>query len=244
MNQHESNKLNMFISTEGVLNANQDKVSTVKALADATVELGADIQNIKAKDVTFEEKSTPKGIVKTEAREALIVTVIHIAGGIFTYADVNKNAELKQQVDLTDSDIHNMSDTELETKSENIYKLASANSASLTDYGVLAEDIAALRTETDAFVLAKKNIGTGSADRSGTRSSLTEYFAAASALLENRIDKLMNGFKKKAPEFFKSYWAARNIWDKGGSHTKDTPTANTTAANTASSGTATASGAK
>lgn len=241
MNQHESNKLNMFTSTDGVLNANQDKVNTVKALAAATVELGTDIQNIKTKDKEFDEKSTAKGKLKKDAREALIVTVIHIAGGIFTYADVNENAELKQQVDMTDSDIHNLSDTELETKSENIYTLASANSAGLTDYGVSAEDIATLRTEIDAFVLAKKNIGTGTADRSGTRSSLTDDFSAATYLLENRIDKLMNGFKKKEPEFFNSYQAARNIWDKGGSHTKDTPTTNPTAANTGSSRTATAS---
>ena len=90
-------------------------------------------------------------------------------------------------------------------------------------------------------MLAKKNIGTGTADRSGTRSSLTDDFSAATYLLENRIDKLMNGFKKKEPEFFNSYQAARNIWDKGGSHTKDTPTTNPTAANTGLSRTATAS---
>jgi len=223
MNQHESNKLNMFVSTDSVMTEHQDEVDTVKALKDAKVELEADIQDIKTKDKEFDEKSNPKGKTKKDARDALIVTVIHIAGGIYSYAYVNHNIDLKQQVDLTDSDIHNLSDMDLETKSENIFSLATANSAMLADYGVTADDLTKMRAEIDAFVLAKKHINSGTADRSGVRTSLTDYFSKTDMLLENRIDKLMNGFRKKDLEFYNSYWAARNIWDKGGSHTKAGP---------------------
>ena len=69
----------MFASTDGVLNANQDKVNTVKALAAATVELGTDIQNIKTKDKEFDEKSTAKGKLKNQ--DVFIGSSYPIAGG-------------------------------------------------------------------------------------------------------------------------------------------------------------------
>ena len=93
----------------------------------------------------------------------------------------------------------------------------------------MPSDLTTFRTEIDAFTASKTNIGTGKAERTGTRSSLTECFAEVDTLLTGTIDKLMEGFRKKDPEFYNAYWSARVIRDIGGSHTKETTVAMKTA---------------
>lgn len=229
MNLHESNKYNMYTTTSGVLDANKAKVDNVPKLAAGAVKLGEGILKIKTVDKQYDDKSSPKGEVKRQARNAVVLSTLHVGHVLFAYSEDENDEELKAKVDISESELHSMRDDELGTKAENYYTLANGLIASLADFGLVPSDLTTFRTEIDAFIASKTNIGTGKAERTGTRSSLTECFAEVDTLLTGTIDKLMEGFRKKDPEFYNAYWSARVVRDIGGSHTKETPVAIKTA---------------
>jgi hypothetical protein len=222
MNLHESNKYNMYTTTSGVLDANKLKVDNVPKLAAGAVKLWDGILKIKTVDKQYDDKSSPKGEVKKQARSAVVLSSLHVVHTLFAYGEDQNDEELKAKVDVSESELHNLRDDELGTKAENYYTLANGLITSLADYGLVPSDLTTFRTEIDAFIASKTNIGTGKAERTGTRSSLTECFAEEDALLTGTMDKLMEGFRKKDPEFYRAYWSARVIRDIGGSHTKET----------------------
>jgi hypothetical protein len=220
----------MYNVTYGVLNNNSDKLAPIPKLSAAKVLLYTDIAKITTMDKEYENKSTPKGTVKEEARNALIVKTLSLAGNLSAYAHDKGDSELKTKVNVSDSGLHGMRDADLQTKAENVFDLATLHSADLIDYGVTAADLTGYRARIDAFVASLTYIGTGMAERSGSRSALTACFAEVDTLLVNTIDNLMEGFREKDPELYSEYWAARVIRDMGGSHTKESTTGATTAA--------------
>ena len=229
MNLHESNKYNMYTTTGGVLDANKPKVDNVAKLAARAAKLGEGILKIKTVDKQFDDKSSPKGEVKKQARNAVVLSSLHVVHTIYAYAEDRNDEEMKSKVKVSESELHSMRDDELGTKADNYYTLANGLIANLADYGLVPSDLATFRTELDAFTASKTNIGTGKAERTGTRSSLTECFVEMDALLAGTIDKLMEGFRKKDPEFYNAYWSARVVRDIGGSHSKETTPATKTA---------------
>jgi hypothetical protein len=229
MNLHESNKYNMYTTTSGVLDANKPKVDNVPKLAAGAVKLGDGILKIKTVDKQFDDKSSPKGEVKKQARNAVVLSSLHVVHTIYAYAEDQNDEGLKAKVNISETELHNLRDDELGTKVDNYYTLANGLIANLTEYGLVPSDLTTFRTEIDAFTASKTNIGTGKAERTGTRSSLTECFVEVDTLLSGSIDKLMEGFRKKDPEFYNAYWSARVIRDIGGSHSKETPVVTKTA---------------
>jgi hypothetical protein len=230
MNLHESNKYNMYTTTSGVLDDNKPKVESVPKLAAGAVKLGDGILKIKTVDKQYDDKSSPKGEVKKQARNAVVLSSLHVVHTLYAYAEDQNDEELKAKVTISETELHSMRDDEFMTKAENYYTLANGLIASLADYGLVPLDLTTFRTEIDAFTASKTNIGTGKAERVGTRSSLTECFTEVDTLLTGTTDKLMEGFRKKDPEFYNAYWSARVIRDIGGSHSKETTAATKTAA--------------
>jgi hypothetical protein len=212
-----------------VLDDNKPKINNVPKLAAASVKLGDGILKIKTVDKQFDDKSSPKGEVKKQARNAVVLSSLHVVHTLYAYAEDQNDEGLKAKVNISETELHNLRDDELGTKAENYYTLANGLIASLADYGLAPSDLTTFRTEIDAFTASKTNIGTGKAERTGTRSSLTECFAEVDTLLMGIIDKLMEGFRKKDPEFYNAYWSARVIRDIGGSHSKETTVVTKTA---------------
>jgi hypothetical protein len=227
-----------------VLDEHKVSVDTVPKLATLSTLLGKGILKIKETDKQYKNHSTPKGDMKEQAHHAAIVSAVAIAGSVYAYAQENKNEELKIKMDVSETDLNDLRDEDLVTKLENIYDTAVPISADLAPFGATPEDIASFRTEIDAFVKTKKNIGTGIAARSSSRSSLTESFTEVDVMLENSIDRIMEGFRKKDADFYNAYQTARRIWNTAGGRNKEetqntsTTTTTTNAASASSSGSA------
>jgi hypothetical protein len=244
MNHHENDHLRMLNSTKGVLDEHQASVDTVPKLASLSTLLGKGIIKIKDADKQFKKQSTPKGDVKEQAHHAVVVTAVAVAGSVYAYAKEKENEELKLKMDVHDTDFINIRDEDCITMLGNIYDAALKVSADLAPFGTTPDDIAAFRAEIDAFAAAKKSIGTNIAERSSSRTSLTESFAEADGLVEESIDRMMEGFRKKDIDFYNAYQTARKIWTTVGGHSKEetqntsTTTTTTNAAPPASSGSA------
>ncbi len=88
-----------------------------------------------------------------------------------------------------------------------------AHKADLVDWGATDDDIAEARAAIKAYEdsLAKRN--STKAGHEGERQSIESMFATGDRLLNRQIDKMVKKLKKKNPQFFSDYEAAREIRD-------------------------------
>ena len=218
MNLHEGNKIKMYGTTKTELDLHPTEVSSLPALANASIKLGDGISKIWVMDKKFADKSTKQWEAKNNIRNAVIAKTAKIAGNIFVYAHDTQNDDLKAKVQVSEGSLRNMRDADLQTRVQQILDLATGNIAKLADYGVLPADVTELEQLIALFKTAVNNMGSGKADRSSARTALTDYFDEVDVLMANVIDKLMDNFKSSSPQFYNAYQAARVVYDLGGGH--------------------------
>jgi hypothetical protein len=95
----------------------------------------------------------------------------------------------------------------LEVVEENVDKLG--------DYGITVETVASIRKRIDAYAESIGKKESGISERASVRKTLFDLFDEADDLLSERIDALMQQFRKKETQFYNEYFQARYIWNMG-----------------------------
>ncbi len=213
----------MFSAVSAYMGNNTTTWNSVKAIGDTVTDLDdgiTDINNSAGKQQTpVSGAANAKAQVRHDYEEQILV----IASQLSALAEVNGDANLAAQVELTLSALDKLSDDELEETGTRVAGLATTNLAALADYGILQADVTALTTLTTQFHGIKTAPRTAVVDRSSQTTTLPDKIAGVTSILRNRLDKLMTRFKKSNPEFYAGYLAARVIVDRGGGN-GSTPT--------------------
>jgi hypothetical protein len=222
MTKDDENKLTMLESTSTLLKLNRSKLN-LPALLSAADRLDSVLAKLKVKIQDTMTASKGKTETKAEAADILVSELFKVSKGLFAYGAVTDNVELKERVRVTASQLRYMRDTELVAKARTISEQGTKNEPKVADYGVTEEILTRLNGMIDAFETAIGERESSVAQRKGARSSVYENFDAATQILENEIDNLMERFNDTDPQFFNEYWEARVVKDVGLRHRPPPP---------------------
>lgn len=144
--------------------------------------------------------------------ENLIDSSLEIAGAIYSYAHDEKNNELMARVDLKPTYFEKMTQAEIISVAGIIMEAASKLSPeALANEDISAEEISTYAKLISFFKAIKSSKREAVIDRSGTTEKLNQLFEEANALIKEKLDRLARQFKRKDPDFFLKYKAARTV---------------------------------
>src|SRR5207302_6040446 len=124
---------------------------TFAAIADMDTRLEALTVAIGKKSGVQGTRRTGVAEGKNRAQIVMIGSAAEIAGDLHSLAIKNKDDVLAAQVNIHETDLIALQDADVAPRCRTIYNLAVANAAALADYGVSAEDIAALDAAITAY---------------------------------------------------------------------------------------------
>jgi hypothetical protein len=215
MNSIQLNKLNMYLAVEAVLDSHKDTWQTMPAFEAGATELSEHIANIQGLAQTQTSKNGGSA-EKAQAFQTLVDSAYEIAAATRACAVASSNSELAAQADYSRSAVGDGRDSEVVARCQSILAMATANLASLADYGVTQAKLTALKKKIENFqaVQAKPrhNIATSSAATKG----MPELFFAANEVLRDRLDGLVVQFRSTEAAFYNEYNGARVIVDSPG----------------------------
>lgn len=142
--------------------------------------------------------------------------VIELIGAVHSHAYQTGNATLMNRVSYKTSKIKQMASVDLLTVAGVVLEEAQCMPAEvLMGVGFSPEDLAIVQN----LITELKEVNTGPKeaiiDRSGVTERLRILFAESSGIVKNTLDKLAPQYKRKAPEFYRRYKAARGTRYKG-----------------------------
>lgn len=215
MNRAQYNRKEMFNTTSAYMTNHNAVWAGIPAIVQAMSEFSANITAIGDKIMKQETPIAGETMQKQNARDTLEGEMVNIAAQIFALGAATHNMELAMQVDLSLSQLDNMTDDGLEERCVLIEGLMEANMAALADYGLVAADLTALKALRTAFHNMKSAPRTAAAERQSQTATLPQLLRDTTSLLRLRLDKLVLRFKKSDAVFYAGYLAARVIVDKG-----------------------------
>jgi hypothetical protein len=155
-----------------------------------------------------------KGITadKDVALENLIDSTVEIAGAVYSYAHDMKNNTLMSKVNYKSTAVEKMTQSEVVAVASIILEEAVRIPApEMTNEGISQEELTAYGELINHFKAIKSSKREAVISRTGTTENLNNLFKEASTLLYEKLDRLAIQFKRKDPDFYLRYKAARSI---------------------------------
>jgi len=218
MTDAQENKLSMGLVVQRVVNDNNSIWSGLPAFVRAFSDFEGIITDINDNRV-LQEKDT-KGVTldKQDAEDVLIEKTVEVSSGVYAYAvEINDNT-LKEMVNYSPSFLSNVRDTILRDICQLIHDEANVVIGNLADYSILPADLTDLQNKINDYNDAIPEPREAITDRSTATKELKILFEKFDVVLNDRMDKLMNMFKKDHPKFHRQYNNARIIVDLGIRH--------------------------
>lgn len=213
MNAKQEAKFTMFRTTEQNLDANVDTTATVPAFSGVVGNLKAVIAAIL--NLTQLTDVNLAGITadKSNSKQSLARFASDLADIIRSFASINKNETLKEEVTYSYYKLVKMRDESLAPICRIIHVRGTENLDALRDYGIDQDKLNAFETAINEYAAKTPNPRTAIINRRTQKAKLTELFKQGDEIIKDQIDGLMKNFRVTHPDFFNSYSAAREIVD-------------------------------
>jgi hypothetical protein len=214
MNAFQTSTYAMFLRILKVLDNNRPLWATNTKFTANYTTLSENITAIAGEQRKQESDKTGITQNKDTLRENLMEQVFAIASGLRSYAADISDKELEQRVKTSENNLARIAETRLTNISESIHTLGTEHLDTLSEYGITAPMLAALRTTIDEF----KNVqpDTRLAINTGALATvqMQKLFTSTSNLLRRQLDTKMVLYKKNNRAFHDAYFQARNIIDQ------------------------------
>eukprot|EP01035_Chromulina_nebulosa_P001081 gene1081-1468_t len=236
MNSIQLNRLSMYIAVQVLFLNSTTAIAALVALAPKLAQLKTLISRVRALSRVQAEPVTGKRVVRDEALDDAMNLSLEVASAVRSYAHTANLAELATQVRVTRRTFRNLRNVQRMELAQRIHDAARTVVAELEPFGVTVETLAELQAtinDTDDAVSAPRN--TVVAKKVAT-TQLAEAYQEIEALLKNEIDPLLFANRRKYPDLWQGYQAARQVLDLPGARSSDesaAAAAETTTGNTA-----------
>ncbi|MFA6978189.1 MAG: hypothetical protein WC209_02610 [Ignavibacteriaceae bacterium] len=220
MTNREENRYNMFKAVEAVLAANTVVTSTIPVFEETITGLHEKIEAIKATDIEFTNATSGKTSVVHVKEDEVMKAFLPVKSALYDYAVKEKDEELKSLAGISESKLKRLRDSERRLKIKSIYDTAVLNTANLQAYGITAETLSALGGKITALENSAANKTTGHTNKSALRTKLDDLFESTDELIKERLDNQVELLREKETAFYNQYFAARVVYDLGGSPDK------------------------
>jgi hypothetical protein len=218
MNKRLENRLTMYEGLLALLRLNEAKTRSIAPFAEAVAALEAIIIELKQKSLEVDIVAVGKLEVKCGAAEALEVALLAFCSAIYILGRKLKDVELQQRVNISETKLRRMRDTELASFGTAVYDLARSHAEPLAGMGLTAEKIADLRAKVETFSASIGAREVSVVDRKGARGSMNELFDKADELIHEELDHYMQLLRSTETEFYNKYFAACVVKDTGVRH--------------------------
>lgn len=212
MNDKQHANLNMFRRVNNVLIDNKEKYAAIPAFKSLAEQLENNIAAII--EVSSERSGINVKVVSSEKYDIegqMIDEVVFAARVLNVYAQDSGNQPLQMTTNITKSMLYKVHDNEELDHARKITAKAREHVEALENYGINAERIDRLEQLVDDFEQHMPKPRQVISERKGKTLSLKALFAETKSLLIDKLDKLMGLFKTTDPEFYFTYFEARNV---------------------------------
>lgn len=215
MTDPQEDKLSMYYAVEAACEKHQAAWQSLPAFVTHHAAFTAEVSAISAAAETQQQGVTGATRDKSAARETMADRAHAIAAALGAWALTEEQNQLAAEISFTRSDFLYERDTDSERNARKVHTEATANLASLADYGIdqaKLDDLDAAITAYHTALTAPRGAIT---DRKAATAALREGFSKADDLLNNRLDKLVPILAPDHPGFATDYGNARIIVDTG-----------------------------
>ena len=221
MKKLTQNRVNMLTSVSGVLTKHNATWNGHVAFAEGVTEFTDTFPEIEEQTQLI-LGSAGASEAKQMAVSSLNIAVSEILGAVASYANDIADAELAAKVSYSKSEVTKGKTADVVARCKNIHATATENLADLGKYGVTSAKLTALKKKIDAFdklkVAPRDNIIT----RRAANELQDQHVRSATAILRDKLDRLVVQFKDANPTLYEEYYAARAVVDTRGGNSGNT----------------------
>jgi len=210
MTSDQINKAAMFRTSIAFSNANSTIVTLLPEFDGNLVTLKAKSQQIQT--IGEQQKLDVTWITKQKnlLHDQLVALASDTARKLTAYAQLTHNAELKGEVNITETAFKRFADGELKDYAHIIYNHAQPIVDLLAQYAVTATTQTALLNAINSYNTILGDPRLGKITKSQATIQLAELFASADAVLAD-MDVAAKIIQTSQPVFYKGYLAARKV---------------------------------
>lgn len=214
MKKHQKNKLLMIDAVVSYLSGNQSVTASVPVIAERIAKLTSIQDSIRSYEELQTSIAKVSSAKKAEAREKAEFAGNTFAGKLYSYGIQTGNMEFTKKYEATISDFRIIGDVTLVTKLLAIKDDIRDNLNVLGSHGITQELYDEFAATVENYISSVGNKETSYAERSAAVKSITALFDEASETLKT-LDKLVEEYRTKNPNFFNGYKSVRGIKDLG-----------------------------
>ena len=219
MDKAQTNRVTMFKTVAGYLGENNSVWSAMAPFATAVQELDGKIDAIDESAQKQETPTTGAAADKAFKRDSLEDALFLTCEALGAMAATSNDNELLALTAVSPSSLHRFTDEELANRASTVLEKANAQKTSLAAFHVTQANIDELSQALQNFKTIKEKPRQTTAERVAETSSLPSLIRDANDILRNRIDRLVNLFRRSNPKFVAGYKSARVIVDRAATHT-------------------------
>jgi len=214
MNQRQENKLTSMQAVDQVLSENAAIVGTIPNMIITAAKLHPKIAEIISKDAERKIIKAGKAEDKYEAFDALVDISLKVATALYLYGKDDNINDAVEVGRLTKSKILKTRDSEVEALLKGVHQKGMDYKAKIEPYGITLAMLDDMLAKINDFVL-KLSIRESTGDqRVGMTSSLGTLFKEGEDILDS-LDGFAEILRTEYQEFYRTYRAAREIWNLG-----------------------------
>lgn len=212
MNSKQQSKYNMYLTSDEFLTTNSSTTALLPKFSGFYSTFQNGILQIRSSN---EQQSLNKSGVasnKSQLRKLLIILAADTLRKSRAYATVENNQILLSELKLTESDLKNATDSELDVYSQSIYDKGQAHILDLTPYGITEQTQTALLKAITDFKAVISTPRNSTIDTKLSTEQIVKTFTTCDKALDN-IDALVEVVRISQPDFYSGYKSARKIID-------------------------------
>ena len=214
MDKRKINKKEMYDVVISYLNGKLSAWSSIPKVGEFLNQFTAVVAQIDTAQYAQQQAQVFLGKNKTQIKSMVAEKADILNDIVEAYALVTGNEKLRLQMSAGYSDLNRMRNADFIPAIKAIIKAVEDNIEVLTaEYGATREQVEGLKADFDAFLAINGQPRAYKVASVEATKSLEMLFDEADAILNDRLDKVINIFKRRDPGFYNGYLAARVIVD-------------------------------
>ena len=217
MNTELTNRVTMLKTVSAYMEEKKTVWNTMAPLQTAMTDFDAEVAQI---DTAAQMHETPNGatVDKADARDTLEDVTFLACEALSVIAQTAGDNDLAALTRVTRTTLDRMSAEELSNRATSVLAKANAHKTELQPLQVTQANIDELNDALTEFNAAKAGPRTATAARAALTEALPKRVKAATDILRNRVDPMVNLFTRSNPDFVAGYENARAIVDRAATH--------------------------
>jgi len=217
MNTELTNRVNM-LETVSAYMAEQNAVwNSMAPLQSAMTDFDAELAHLGTDAQTHAEPGGAS-VDKADARDALEDVTFLMCEALSVVAHTANDNELAALTRVTRSTLDRMTEAELSNRAGSVLARANAHKTELQPLQVTQANLDEMGHALTQFDELRTAPRTATAERAVLTEALPRRTKAATDILRNRVDPMVNLFSRTNPDFVAGYEKARAIVDRAATH--------------------------